>query len=93
MRPKPNKLTDLLKRWEAAKEAGRQFYAQADELQDEIEKELKLDAAPHNMGDGREAVLSDPWLNQKKPNTKIWKHVGVRRYELEIRKAPTTLTK
>lgn len=91
---KPLTTAEKIQRWEATKEAGQQLYQQADDLQDQIEKELKLNA-PHNLGDGREAVLIDPWEEAKAKNkNKIWRHVGVRRFEIEIRsQAAHALTK
>jgi len=67
---------------QAALEAGREMYARADALQDLIEGELQPGTIV-NLGNGQEAELIDPW----KERTKVWRHTGVRRYQVEIRNA------
>lgn len=63
-------------------EAGRRCYQQGDALQDEIERELQPGTVV-NLGNGQEAELVDPW----KEKTKVWRHTGVRRWEIQIRSA------
>lgn len=72
------KILDL----QSALATGRAAYQRADALQDEIEKELKLGTVLA-LGNGQEAELVDPWSKK----SKVWRHTGVRRYELDIRDA------
>jgi hypothetical protein len=64
----------------AAKDAGKQAYAEADKLLDELANEVALDLAVKLDDSGRVAKLVDQFAVK----TIVWKPCGVRRFDVKV---------
>lgn len=72
-------VVDLVKRYRQKSAIGAKFYAQADEVLQQIIRRLKVNRRLR-VGDGLYAVLVDRFDEENK----VWQPVAMKRFELQI---------
>jgi len=80
-KPKPEDLAVLVKRSLRERELGKEHYAEADRLLNELATRLKdKDGAEIDLGNGKKAVLLDNWAGK----SVVWGHGASRKWEILV---------
>jgi len=77
-KPKPT-LQELIKAMLGFKEAGKEFYAKADDIEEVIVRRMKRERVI-DLGDGNQAEL----VNNFDGKNKVFRPAGVKRFEIKI---------